>query len=114
MADEKKISAAPAKAVTAVKKDDTKPGFFKRVGKWFREMKSELKKVIWPTGKQLTNNTLRRNDGGFRNSSLGLRLAGERAGQGAPYTGGLITWRKTRNGTLFIRTQVMKTQWPRP
>ena len=41
MADEKKISAAPAKAVTAVKKDDnTKPGFFKRVGKWFREMKS--------------------------------------------------------------------------
>ena len=34
MADEKKISAAPAKAVTAVKKDDnTKPGFFKRVGK---------------------------------------------------------------------------------
>lgn len=59
MADEKKISAAPAKAVTAVKKDDnTKPGFFKRVGKWIREMKSELKKVIWPTGKQLTNNTL--------------------------------------------------------
>ena len=59
MADEKKISAAPAKAVTAVKKDDnTKPVFFRRVGKWFREMKSELKKVIWPTGKQLTNNTL--------------------------------------------------------
>ena len=58
MADEKKISAAPAKAVTAVKKDDTKPGFFKRVGKWFREMKSELKKVIWPTGKQLVNNTV--------------------------------------------------------
>ena len=59
MADEKKISAAPAKAVTAVKKDaNTMPGFFKRVGKWFREMKSELKKVIWPTGKQLTNNTL--------------------------------------------------------
>ena len=59
MADEKKISAAPAKAVTAVKKDDnTNTFFFKRVGKWFREMKSELKKVIWPTGKQLTNNTL--------------------------------------------------------
>ncbi|MBQ3995064.1 MAG: preprotein translocase subunit SecE, partial [Clostridia bacterium] len=49
---------APAKAVTAVKKDDTKPGFFKRVAKWFREMKSELKKVVWPTGKQLFNNTL--------------------------------------------------------
>ena len=58
MAEEKKTNAAPAKAVTAVKKDDTKPGFFKRVAKWFREMKSELKKVIWPTGKQLLNNTV--------------------------------------------------------
>ena len=57
MAEEKKNNAAPAKAVTAVKKDDTKPGFFKRVAKWFREMKSELKKVIWPTRKQLVNNT---------------------------------------------------------
>ena len=58
MAEEKKTNAAPAKAVTAVKKDDTKPGFFKRVAKWFREMKSELKKVVWPTGKQLLNNTV--------------------------------------------------------
>ena len=51
-------NSAPAKAVTAVKKDDSKPGFFKRIGKWFREMKSELKKVIWPTKEQLFNNTL--------------------------------------------------------
>ena len=59
MAEEKKMNAAPAKAVTAaVKKEDTKLGFFKRVAKWFREMKSELKKVVWPTGKQLFNNTL--------------------------------------------------------
>ncbi len=58
MAEQKKTKAAPAKAVTAVKKDDSKPGFFKRVGKWFREMKSELKKVIWPTRKTLVNNTL--------------------------------------------------------
>lgn len=58
MAVEKKSNTAPAKAVTAVKKDETKPGFFKRIGKWFREMRSELKKVIWPTGKSLTNNTL--------------------------------------------------------
>ena len=56
MAEEKKVSKAPAKAVTAVKKDDTKPGFFKRVGKWFREMKSELKKVVWPSAKTLRNN----------------------------------------------------------
>ena len=58
MAEEKKVNAAPAKAVTAVRKDETKPGFFQRVGKWFREMKSELKKVIWPTPKALRNNTL--------------------------------------------------------
>ena len=58
MAEEKKTNAAPAKAVTAVKKDDAKPGFFKRVAKWFREMKSELKKVVWPTRKDLFNNTL--------------------------------------------------------
>ena len=57
MAEEKKSNPTPAKAVTAVKKDDTKPGFFKRVAKWFREMKSELKKVIWPTKKQLFTNT---------------------------------------------------------
>ena len=58
MAEEKKNNSAPAKAVTAVKKDDTKPGFFKRVAKWFREMKSELKKVIWPTPKAFMKNTL--------------------------------------------------------
>ena len=58
MAEEKKMNAAPAKAVTAVKKDDAKLGFFKRIAKWFREMKSELKKVVWPTRKQLINNTV--------------------------------------------------------
>ena len=57
MGEEKKVSTAPAKAVTAVKKEDKKPGLFKRIAKWFREMKSELKKVIWPTPKQLAKNT---------------------------------------------------------
>ena len=31
---------------------------FKRVKKWFREMKSELKKVVWPTRKQTLNNVI--------------------------------------------------------
>ena len=39
-----------------------KPNFFVRTGRalsrWFREMKSELKKVQWPTRKQTVNNTL--------------------------------------------------------
>lgn len=29
----------------------------KRIGKWFRELVSEGKKVVWPTGKQVVNNT---------------------------------------------------------
>ena len=58
MAEEKKMNAAPAKAVTAVKKEDNELSFFQKIGKWFREMKSELKKVVWPTPKALRNNTL--------------------------------------------------------
>ena len=59
MAEEKKTNAAPAKAVTAVKKDEAaKLTFFQKIAKWFREMKSELKKVVWPTGKELKNNSL--------------------------------------------------------
>ena len=50
------------KAVQAKKEKKTdknaKPGFFTRMGKWFRDMKSELKKVQWPTKKQTINNTL--------------------------------------------------------
>ncbi len=34
-----------------------KEGFFARVGKSFKATKSELKKVVWPTKKQLFNNT---------------------------------------------------------
>ena len=57
MAEEKKTNAAPAKAATAVKKDDTELSFFQKIGKWFREMKSELMKVIWPTPKALAKNS---------------------------------------------------------
>ena len=39
-----------------------KPNFFVRTGsriaRWFREMKSELKKVVWPTKSQMVNNTV--------------------------------------------------------
>ena len=46
-------------AKTEKKSDkNAKPGFFARVGKWFRDMRSELKKVQWPTRKQTINNTL--------------------------------------------------------
>jgi preprotein translocase subunit SecE len=28
------------------------------IARWFREMRSELKKVVWPTRKQLINNSV--------------------------------------------------------
>ena len=49
---------APAKPAKAADKKDAKPGFFQRIARWFREMKSELKKVVWPTPKQTVNNTV--------------------------------------------------------
>ena len=57
MAEVKK-NAAPTKAVTAVKKEDTQPNLLKRAAKWFREMKSELKKVVWPSKKTIVKNSL--------------------------------------------------------
>ena len=40
------------------KKSEKKPGVFARIGRWFHELKVELKKVVWPTRKQTLNNTL--------------------------------------------------------
>lgn len=47
---EKKQSDKPAKA--------KKPSFSARVSKWFRELKSELHKIVWPTRQQTRNNTV--------------------------------------------------------
>ena len=55
MAKEKAV----APTTNAVKKEDVKKlSFFKRVAKWWREMKSELKKVVWPTPKQALKSTV--------------------------------------------------------
>ena len=44
------------------KSGKNKPNWFKRawagLKRWFREMKSELKKVVWPTKKQVMKNTV--------------------------------------------------------
>ncbi len=32
--------------------------FFSKIGKFFKDLKAEVKKVIWPTKKQLVNNTM--------------------------------------------------------
>ena len=56
MAKEEKKTEAVGKA------EKKEPGFFKKLGtrisRTMREMKSELKKVIWPTKKQTINNAL--------------------------------------------------------
>ena len=43
-------------------KNQEKGNFFQKTGqrisKWFREMRSELKKVVWPSRKQIINNTI--------------------------------------------------------
>ena len=55
MAKEKALETSTA----AVKKEDvTKLSPGKRIAKWWREMKSELKKVVWPTPRQVVNNTV--------------------------------------------------------
>ena len=64
MADtEKKTEVAEAKADKPAKADKSVPAkkkdsFGKRTAKFFREYKSELKKVVWPTPKQTINNTV--------------------------------------------------------
>ena len=55
MANEKPLTSS----TNAVKKEDVKKlSFGKRVAKWWREMKSELKKVVWPSPGQVVNNTV--------------------------------------------------------
>jgi len=70
MAEEQKKAGAPSQPKQAVKKgapaQSTTQAVKKgeelttggKVKKWFREMKGELKKVIWPTKKQAVNNTV--------------------------------------------------------
>ena len=51
---------ASSKAGKAKKdqKSEEKAGVFARIGRWFHELKVELKKGVWPTRKQTINNTL--------------------------------------------------------
>ena len=60
--ENKKNTALPEKAeskkpVKAAKKKD-KPGFFQRVGNYFRSLKSEIKKIVWSPWDQVRKNTL--------------------------------------------------------
>ncbi len=39
-------------------KAQKKPNIFKRIAAYFRDLRSEFKKVTWPTKKQIVNNTI--------------------------------------------------------
>jgi preprotein translocase subunit SecE len=64
MPKNKTDSSTPEKTIKAIakKEKDKKPNIFVRTStntsRWLREMRSELKKVVWPTRKQLLNNSL--------------------------------------------------------
>ena len=36
----------------------TKPNIFKRIANYFKDLRSETKKVVWPTKTQIINNTI--------------------------------------------------------
>lgn len=64
MADKKAVTEStakkPAKADGAKKPSllQRVKGFFGRIGKYFRDTKSELKKVVWPSKKDVKTNTI--------------------------------------------------------
>jgi len=55
---EKKPAPSKKDAPAKEKKADKKPGIFKRLFKFFREVKSETKKIVWSSKKQTFNNTV--------------------------------------------------------
>ena len=40
------------------RKKDDKPGIFSRIGRYFKDLRSEARKIVWPTRSQAINNTL--------------------------------------------------------
>ncbi len=59
MADDLKNTGAVADSKKTSKKSaDNKPKAFAKIKSYFKETKSEVSKVVWPSPKQLVNNTL--------------------------------------------------------
>lgn len=55
----KKDSKALEKnAAKEVKDKNKKPNIFKRIGRWFKDLRLEVKKIQWPTAKETAKNTL--------------------------------------------------------
>lgn len=52
MAELNEKNQKPTEKAASEKKKNKKPNVFKRIGKFFRECKSEMKKVTWLSGKE--------------------------------------------------------------
>ena len=59
MAEEIKnaVKEAPAKSAEKKEKKAKKPGFFKKIGNFFKEYRSELKKVAWYPANRVWHDT---------------------------------------------------------
>lgn len=54
--NDKNVTTGGKPAQTPEKKK--KPSLFSRITKWFKDLKSETKKITWPTFNQVVNNTI--------------------------------------------------------
>ncbi|MGN0171896.1 MAG: preprotein translocase subunit SecE [Acutalibacteraceae bacterium] len=57
MADEKTVKSAQADEKSEKPAKKKKPGLFARIGRYFRDTKSEFKKIVWPTFPSVVRNT---------------------------------------------------------
>lgn len=53
-----KKAAAKADSSKSGKKKTEKKNIFSRIGNWFKDLRKEFKKVVWPDRKKVFNNTL--------------------------------------------------------
>jgi preprotein translocase subunit SecE len=49
------VAIAASKEKKPAKPKDEKPGFFGRIRNWFRDVLTEMRRVVWPTPRELRN-----------------------------------------------------------
>lgn len=58
MADEKIVTTEETGKKPEKSDKKKKPGIFRRIGKFFRDTKSEFGKIVWPTFPSVVRNTM--------------------------------------------------------
>lgn len=57
-ADEKPVKVSKSAPKAVEKKASGKPGFFARIKQYFVDVRSEMKRVVWPSRTELSNYTV--------------------------------------------------------